>query len=83
MARCDKLLQKAKTAPHSLRFEELCALAKCFGWALTRQNGSHHVYVNPDLTTVQGRRKVFNTWRNGMAAEYQVTDLLDSIEGLT
>lgn len=82
MARCEKLLEKAKNSPHSLKFEELLALAKCKGWEFKRQNGSHQVWVNPKLATEQGRRKVFNPWRNGMAARYEVVDLLESIEGL-
>lgn len=82
MARCEKLLEKAKASPQGLRFEELCALAKCFGWVLKRQRGtSHQVWENPNLTTERGRRKTFQPIQ-GRAAAYQVKDLLDSIESL-
>ncbi len=82
MTRCEKLFQKAKNSPSNLRFEELCALAKCYGWMFKRQRGtSHQVWENPKLTTEQGRRKTFQSIK-GKAAEYQVKDLLDSIEGL-
>jgi len=82
MAKCEKLLERAKNTPHALKFDELLALAKCYGWEFTRKNGSHQTWVNPNLTTEQGRRKVFQPWKNGMAATYQVKDLLDSIGGL-
>lgn len=80
MSKCDKLLEKAKKSPRGLRFDELCALAGCFGWVLKRQRGSHQVWENAILTTNQGRRKTFHSV-NGMAAEYQVKDLVASIEG--
>jgi hypothetical protein len=82
MSKCEKLLDKAKDSPQSLKFGELLTLAECYGWEFKRQNGSHQVWVNSALTTIQGRRKVFNPWKNGMAADYQVKDLLGSIEGL-
>jgi hypothetical protein len=80
MSKCDKLLEKARNSPRSLKFDELCALASCFGWVLKRQRGSHQVWEHPDLTTDMGRRKTFQSV-NGMAAEYQVKDLIASIEG--
>jgi hypothetical protein len=44
MAKRDKLLQKARNAPRSLGFEELCALAESYGFVLARQTGSHRIY---------------------------------------
>jgi len=82
MSKCRRLLEKAENSPHSLRFDELCALARCYGWVFKRQRGSHQVWENPNLTTDQGRRKTFQPIQ-GMAPGYQVKDLLGSIEGLT
>ncbi|MBA2646297.1 MAG: type II toxin-antitoxin system HicA family toxin [Pyrinomonadaceae bacterium] len=72
MAKCEKLLEKAKNSPYGLRFEELCALAECYGWMFKRQRGtSHQVWENPNLTPEQGRRKTFQPI-SGKAAGYQV-----------
>lgn len=55
MAKCGKLLEKARNAPHNLRFEEICALAECHGWIKARQDGtSHAVYLHPGLGKTAG-----------------------------
>ncbi|MFB3922608.1 MAG: type II toxin-antitoxin system HicA family toxin [Terriglobia bacterium] len=41
-----KLLQKALSSPANLRFEEVCALARAFGFRLSRVSGSHHIFVH-------------------------------------
>ncbi len=82
MAKIEKLLEKAKNAPHNLRFEELCALAVGFGWKFKRQRGtSHRLYENPELRPEQGRRMNFQS-DSGKAKSYQITQLLNAIEEL-
>jgi hypothetical protein len=78
MGKCDKLLQRARAAPASLRFEELCQLAECHGFALARQKGSHRLYKRA------GEPRVMNFQDDrGKAKEYQVKQLLDVIGGGT
>jgi len=44
-----KLLQKALASPVNLRFEEACALARAFGFHLSRVSGSHRIFVHPSV----------------------------------
>lgn len=82
MARCEKLLLKAKNSPNNLRFEELCALAVCYGWQFKRQDGtSHRLYMHPRLRPEQGRRQNFQDFK-GKAKPSQVRQLLAAIEFL-
>jgi len=41
-----KLLKKALSSPANLRFEEACALARAFGFRLSRVSGSHHIFAH-------------------------------------
>lgn len=81
MTRCAKLLDKATNSPKNLRFEDLCALAKCYGWVFQRQCGSHHIYMHPGLRGGSGSLMNFQP-RNGKAKPTQVKQLLDAIEEL-
>ena len=77
MARCAKLLNKATNSPKNLRVEDLCALAKCYGWVFQRQCGSHHIYMHPGTNLLMNFQP-----RNGNAKPTQVKQLLDAIEEL-
>jgi hypothetical protein len=80
MAKCEKLLRKAKGSPNNLRFEELCQLAECYGWEFARQDGtSHAIYLHPSLGNVPGSMMNFQN-RKSKAKRGQVKQLLDAIE---
>ena len=81
MARCAKLLDKATNSSKNLRFEDLCALAECYGWVFQRQCGSHHIYMHPGLRGGTGALMNFQS-RDGKAKSTQVKQLLDAIEEL-
>jgi len=79
MARCDKLLEKARNAPHNFRFEDLCKLAECYGWEATRHHRtSHRIYFNPSFPDRDGATMNFQD-RNGKAKPTQIKQLLDAI----
>ena len=70
-----KLLQKALSSPANLRFGEVCALARAFGFHLSRVSGSHHIFAH------QGVRERVNLQDvGGKAKPYQVKQLLDLVE---
>ena len=77
----EKLLAKARNNPKGLRFAELEQLAKAFGYAFDRQNGSHRVYRHPRVVP----RLNIQPERDGKAKEYQVRQFLRDIDaaGLT
>ena len=44
-----KLLQETLSSPANLRFGEVCALARAFGFHLSRVSGSHHIFARQDV----------------------------------
>ncbi|MBS1786100.1 MAG: type II toxin-antitoxin system HicA family toxin [Acidobacteria bacterium] len=77
MSKCSKLLEKAREAPNSIRFDELCSLAECYGFTFKRKTGSHHIYKRP------GYYKTFSfPERSGNVLRAYVDDLLDTIDEL-
>ena len=75
MTRRQKLFEKARNNPASVRFQELCLLAEHMGFAKRGGKGSHVVYEKEgveEILTFQNRM--------GMAKSYQVKQLLAVIE---
>jgi len=70
-----KLLQKALASPANLRFEEACALARAFGFHLSRVSGSHHIFAHRDVRELVNLQEV-----HGKAKPYQVKQLLALVE---
>lgn len=82
MAKCDKLLEKAKNSPNNLRFNEIRKLAECYGWVFDRQNGtSHAIYLHPSLGKSPDALMNFQN-NKGKAKPGQVRQLLNAIEDL-
>jgi len=73
--KADKLLQKARTSPANIRFDELLKLAKHHGWSEERKEGSHRIYVHPTHGTL-----AFQSGPDGKAMRYQVKLLLETID---
>ena len=71
-----KLLQKALSSPANLRFEDACALARAFGFHLSRVKGSHHIFAHPSVRELVNLQEV-----KGKAKPYQVKQLLALVEG--
>ena len=70
-----KLLAKALAGSKNLRFTEAVALAKAFGYRLSRTKGSHHIFVHPRIKELINLQEV-----GGKAKPYQVRQLLDIVE---
>jgi len=69
------LLQKALSSPENLRFGEVCALARAFGFHLSRVSGSHHIFARQDVRELVNLQDV-----GGKAKPYPVKQLLDLVE---
>lgn len=67
--------QKALSSPSNLRFEEACALARAFGFHLSRVKGSHHIFAHPHVRELVNLQEV-----KGKAKPYQVRRLLAVVE---
>ncbi|NWG12884.1 MAG: type II toxin-antitoxin system HicA family toxin [Acidobacteria bacterium] len=70
-----KLLRKALASPSNLRFEQACALARAFGFHLSRVSGSHHIFAHPNVNELLNLQEV-----RGKAKPYQVRQLLQLAE---
>jgi predicted RNA binding protein YcfA (HicA-like mRNA interferase family) len=65
MSRREKLIEKMRNSPHSIRFGEVEALLRYEGFVLFNKRGSHRTYHRADghvLTIVvpHGRRRTCN-----------------------
>ena len=70
-----RLLQKLLSGSNNIRFTEAVACAEAFGFQLSRINGSHHIYVRPDVTELVNLQNV-----HGQAKPYQIQQLLRLVE---
>ncbi len=81
MAKCDKLLEKARNSPNNFSFAEICELAECNGFVFQRQSGSHVIYEHPTLGIENNRIVNFQNFK-GKAKAYQVRQLLKAVSKL-
>ena len=70
-----KLLQKALASAGNLRFEEACALARAFGFHLSRVKGSHHIFARENVPELLNLQEV-----NGIEKSYLVRQFLSLVE---
>lgn len=73
--RRQRLLQRILSGSKNIRFADAVACAEAFGFSLSRINGSHHIYVHPDVPELVNLQNV-----KGQAKPYQVKQLLQIIE---
>lgn len=70
-----KIYQKLLAGSHNIRFEDLCKVAKAFGYRLDRTSGSHHIFEHSEATrplNLQNDR--------GQAKPYQIRQFLRDVE---
>ncbi len=67
-----KLLAKARNNLDGLRFSDLVLLVEWAGFTLRGGEGSHHVYLHPDVPEILGIQR----GRDGKAKAYQVRQFL-------
>lgn len=77
MTSAAELMEKARRAPASLAFSELCRLVESVGYRLVRTKGSHRIYLHdarPELPIINLQRV------RGKAKPYQVRQVLRIID---
>ncbi len=70
-----KIYEKLLAGSRNVRFEDLCKVAKAFGYRLDRISGSHHIFEHRGAT----RPLNFQNDR-GQAKPYQIRQFLRDIE---
>ena len=77
MTKADKLNQKIRRNPNSIKFQELVNWLENNGFSLDRVNGSHHIFVHPIIETPVNIQKK----KDGTAKAYQVKQAINIIDG--
>ncbi len=70
-----KLLLKLLSGSKNVRFSEAVVIAEAFGFRLDRVNGSHHIFVHPQIPELLNLQDL-----KGKAKPYQVKQLLQLAE---
>ena len=70
-----KLLAKVASGSKNISFNEMVILVESFGFSLVRINGSHHIFVHPQIRELVNLQEV-----NGKAKPYQVRQFLRLVE---
>lgn len=70
-----KLLQKILSGSVNVRFSDMVRLVEAFGFHLSRINGSHHIFVHPDVRELVNLQDV-----KGQAKPYHIRQFLKLVE---
>jgi predicted RNA binding protein YcfA (HicA-like mRNA interferase family) len=70
-----KLLKKILAGSKNVRFSDAVKIAEAFGFSLDRINGSHHIFVHPEVSELVNLQDV-----KGQVKAYQVRQLLKIVE---
>ena len=70
-----KLLQKILAGSKNIKFSDMVNLVKGFGFNLLRTDGSHHIFVRPNIPELVNLQNV-----KGQAKPYQIRQFLKLIE---
>lgn len=70
-----KTLERILAGSRNIRFEDMRRLAEAFGFELARINGSHHIFVHPDVNELVNLQNA-----GGEAKPYQIRQFLKLVE---
>ena len=70
-----KLLAKVASGSKNISFNEMVTLVETFGFRLVRVNGSHYIFVHPQIRELVNLQEV-----NGKAKPYQIRQFLRLVE---
>lgn len=75
MSKKRKLLQSILASAKNVSFTDFVNLIESFGFHLSRVNGSHHVFIRPEITELVNVQNV-----KGQAKPYQIKQFLALVE---
>ena len=70
-----KLLAKIASGSKNISFNEMVTLIEAFGFRLSRINGSHHIFVHPEVPELVNLQEI-----GGKAKPYQIRQFLRLVE---
>jgi predicted RNA binding protein YcfA (HicA-like mRNA interferase family) len=75
MSKKQKLLRQILNNQKNVSFQDLVSLVEAFGFGLSRINGSHHIFIHPNIPNLVNIQDV-----KGKAKPYQVRQFLNLVE---
>jgi predicted RNA binding protein YcfA (HicA-like mRNA interferase family) len=75
MSTTRKTLQRILAGSKNVRFSDMIGLVEGFGFRLSRTEGSHHIFVHPDIPELLNLQEV-----KGQAKSYQMRQFLKLVE---
>jgi predicted RNA binding protein YcfA (HicA-like mRNA interferase family) len=70
-----KLLKKILAGSKNVQFNDMTSLVEAFGFCLSRINGSHFIFVHPEISELVNLQE-----HKGKAKPYQVHQFLQLVE---
>ena len=70
-----KLLKKIIAGSKNIRYSDMATLVKGVGFQISRTEGSHHIFVRPDISELVNLQDV-----KGQAKPYQIRQFLKLVE---
>lgn len=70
-----KLLEKILAGSKNVQFSDMMSLVESFGFRLSRINGSHFIFVHPEIPELVNLQE-----HKGKAKPYQVRQFLQLVE---
>ena len=70
-----RLLKKILGGSKNVRFVDMVSLVQGFGFRLSRVEGSHHIFIHPDMPELVNLQEV-----KGEAKPYQVRQFIKLVE---
>jgi predicted RNA binding protein YcfA (HicA-like mRNA interferase family) len=61
MSKKRKLLEQILSGSKNISFRDMVSLIEAFGFTLSRINGSHHIFIHPDIREMQSSIKSGNS----------------------
>jgi len=75
MATKRKILQRILAGSKNIRFSDMINLVEGFWFRLSRAEGSHHIFIHPDIPELVNLQEV-----KGQAKPYQMRQFLKMVE---
>ena len=75
MGKKQKILKQILSGSKNINFNDIVTLVEAFGFTLSRVNGSHHIFIHPqipELVNIQNAK--------GKAKPYQIRQFLTIVE---
>jgi len=75
MGKKQKILKQILSGSKNISFNDIVAVVEAFGFTLSRVNGSHHIFIHPNIPELVNLQNA-----KGKAKPYQIRQFLTIVE---